>query len=714
MKTAPDLEVEPTIEPDSQRVKDWLSTVVRRVREDQEARASWVQSRAHFFSRRYCLEWRNPTFPWVNSSNVVIPLIDKKIDELKPQYVNIIAASNPPVTAQAAMPEYQRKTKNVELFFEWLVHHGSPQFMEETILAVDDCLETGRGILKTYWKYETRTTPTYLTAARLPERLKRLIVAQRGEEEANRMFIAAGGQGGAIVITPREFDGLREQISAVVQAEFDLDEDEPRDKKALSDLMAWLRSGAKEPLRFQSRDVVTNVPVIRAINPIDFIVPENATSCIEEHERITEVMYFTKQQLMANAIDQKLNTKVLDDMIRKRGSGTEMKLAAKGANWQKVLVDIRQDAREGIISGDDDLFEIWKISTWMSPSEGAPERKVVVLVPADTVNAPLKIKVHNRPNGKWGISSFCFEHNKRRWYSPRGVPEKLDDIEAEFTAQHRAKLNRMAIVNAPTMKYRPGRHINPNTSKFVPGQMYPTSDPSGDVIPMEFSNMDVSFDNEMQMLQVYAESYLGGQDYSLTGNSTLSEARTATEINAVQSQARASLSMRGLLFKLCYNEIWEEFFNLWHAVGPDQVYVKVTGGDEPIRLTKEELQGKFLLTCTGTIGSSDPVLEAQKAQARIIILAQLKSLLEPRFEVNLGEAVIDWMEKDNIRLMKRVLRERSPEELQQIQQQQQQAQAQQEQQELAMASAGGKPSSVGKSGPSAPQVAAIPPLGARS
>jgi hypothetical protein len=721
MKLSPDEKVSPEIATDSGRITDWLKGLVKRVHEDFENRANWVQAREHFFARRYCLEGRNPSTPWVGSSNIVLPLIDKKIDELKPQYVNMIVAARPPVTCKAVRPQYQKKVRNVELLFDWLVHEGSPRFTHEMIMGDDDCLETGRAIVKTYWRYETRQAPGMLTSARLPGRLQPLIVSQRDEQHANQLFAQAGGPGGAaIVLTRREFDRMSDPIREVVKREFDLDEEEPRDRKAITGIMAWLRGGAKGELKFESRDTVLNVPAIRAVSGLDFVVPENATDDIEEHERFVEIMYLTSQQLRAATADQKLNKTAVDHLIQKRKKGGESDNKGGGpSNWQRNMMEIREASREGTSgAGNNDLFEIWKCCTRLTEEAGGRDEKVIALIAADSPEAPLKIKKHSRPSGNWGYSTYTFELNKRRWYAARGVPEKLDDIEAEITAQHRAKLNRMAIVTTPTIKYRPGKHINPNTMKFFPGQMWPTNDPHNDVMELQFAQLDPVFDSEVQFLRTFCESYLGGPDYGITGNSNLTESRTATEINSINSQARQSLSMRGLLKKLAYDQVWREFFDMWHTMGPDEVYIQVTGGDEPLRLTKEELQGQFLLQCTGTIGSSDPVMEAQKAQNRLALLAQIQNagLLGMKYELDLGEAIRDWLEKDDIRLSKLVLRERSPQEIKQMQQEQQQAKAQQAQQELAMAAAGSKPKA-NKNG-AAPQgrpgIAALPPIGARN
>lgn len=656
---------------------------------------------------------------WCGNSNIVLPLIDKKIDELKPQYVNIIAAARPPVTVHAIQPDYQSKAKNVELWFDWLVHHASPNFVEETILGVDDCLETGRAIIKDYWHYETRPAPSCLKAERLPPRLRQLVVV-KDAQQADLQFARAGGPGsGMAVMTPPQFNALRDQIKAIVQEEFDLDPEESADKKAIEDILDWLKGGAKGELYFNSRDVVVNVPAIRAISPIDFIVPENATTDIEDMERMTEVMYFTPQQLRNLAADQKLNKGAVDELLARRSKGKvdDDRGGTTGVNNQKRIMEIRQDNREGL-SGDgaEDLIEVWRTSSWMTV-EGGRDRKVVIMLPRDNRDLPLQFKAYNRPSGKWNYHSYSFELNKRRWYSPRGIPEKLDDLEAQMTATERAKLNRNAIVTAPTLKYKPNRLINPATWKFIPGQMFPTNDPHNDVVPLEMQNIDLVFDSEIEKLRTWSEDYIGGPDYGLAESGSMSEPRTAEEIRAIGSKARMSLSMRGLQMQLCYKKIWGEFFDLWHSVGPETVYVRVTGGDEPIKLTKEELQGKFFFQCTGTIGTSDPQYEAQRAQARLIILAQLKPLAEPQYEINLGEAIADWLEKDDLRLMKRVVRKRSPEELQQIEQQMQQAAAQQQAQEVALAATGQSAKSTSsKSKPpqnTSPKIPALPGGGNR-
>jgi hypothetical protein len=132
------------------------------------------------------------------------------------------------------------------------------------------------------------------------------------------------------------------------------------------------------------------------------------------------------------------------------------------------------------------------------------------------------------------------------------------------------------------------------------------------------------------------------------------------------------------MFQKMMGEVYNEFFELWHQYGPQDAYVRVTGGDDPLKITREGMQGNFVFQPTGTIGEQDPALEAQKAQNRLFVLMQIaqNGLAEPQYELNLGEAVADYLEKDDIRLSKRIMRRRSPQEVQAIvQEQQRKAQA---------------------------------------
>jgi hypothetical protein len=168
--------IDNAIASDSQYVKDWLGQLNRRVKEDDQARQEWSQSMTNAYRIRYMLEWRRVEFPWPGSADIVMPLIDMMCDRLKPSYLNLITQVHPPVTVLAADKASRDRASSVELWFDWLVRAGSPNFERESAFCIDDILETGRGILKSIWWYETRTAPETISLRRLDPSLVPFVV----------------------------------------------------------------------------------------------------------------------------------------------------------------------------------------------------------------------------------------------------------------------------------------------------------------------------------------------------------------------------------------------------------------------------------------------------------------------------------------------------------------------------------------------------------
>ena len=677
----------------SRRTKDFVSGLVGQVKKCQTARMGWIQKCDHYRRRRYGMEFRNPSYPWPGSSSIVPPLIDKKIDELKPSYINLLTSVHPPVTVLGVSPESQENGSNAELWFEWLIKFGSPSFVEQVILATDDLLEIGRGILKSVWHYETSRQKETIRPSTLPDRLRRLIVVDRSFREAEAMHAASAG--GTMILTKPEFDERRDLIANIIQREFDLDPEEAGDKAAISQLLSWFRSGAKNPITIDKRDTRVNVPGVVAVSPKNLIVPEWTTD-IEGAEYIAHQMWFNVHQFRQRAEDAGWDQTAVKAILEKKRFTGEKNSSAP---FDAERAD--EARRAGVWYTADQQIEVHEAYTWFSPSEGQLDQKIVCLYSPDMPDMPLKLFSYQRPSGKWPFHAATFELNKARWYSPRGVPEKIDDLEYEIIQQHRAKLNRMTIANAPTFSYRVGQGINPANYKWIPGQFYPRRN-ADDVTPMMIPNLDMSFEREEQVLRTWVEDYLGGVDFGLANaESSLTEPRTATEIQAIQGRSRQSLSLRGTLFQRMMAGVYREMFDLWMQWGDPEIYIELTGGD-PIKLTKEQLQGQFELVPTGTIGEQDPSMLAQKALQRVMLLMQAKQadIMGDAWDIDLGQAVLDWLEHDNPRAAKRILRKRSPEEIQQVVQMRQQVMQQQQQQERALAFVKSKPATPPASGPS--------------
>ena len=653
---------QPDFELGAQRAKDWLQDTVEGLSHDLGQRADWLSRRSHYQRRRYAQEMRNPELPWRGSSDIILPLIDKAIDQLKPRYANLVFAAKPPVTVLGWDDESHRKANRLELWFEWLLKFYSPNFGGELVLGIDDLLETGRCIYKTFWRRETRQSGQVLDLERLPQRLRQLQVAKT-PRQAEQIFAQNGNNA---VLTQREFDGNRELLEKAVARELGLGLDSDRDRKVVSEVLAWFRNGAEGELKIAPRDVVLDAPAMVAVSPIDFLVPAH-TEEIEDAERMAHMTRVNRAQLQRLAWDSGWNREAVNALLENRLGSTS---AIRTGFFEEYREDSR--TREGIREERKDTFELWEVCSWFSDGPNQPMKRVVVLVSPDNPLVPLKSYVYTRKH--WPYRTATFERNKRRWHSPRGVPEKLNDLEKEVTFQHRQKLNRMMMENAPSWIYGRNSGFNPGNVHWLPGQFYEVANIQNAVLPMPVPQVSPSEVQEEQILQTWADEYIGGQDF---GNSNvlsnLQEPRTATEIRGIQNNASQALSLRGALFQEALRGVYDDFFELWHTYGPDEVVVKATLDADPIRLTKKEMQGNFRIQVIGTIGQQDPQFESAKRLSIIQVLLQVAQAgaLGDRYEMDLGEAVLDWLEGEDVRLASRVLRQRTPEEVQQIREQRQ-------------------------------------------
>lgn len=647
----------------TQRVKDFIVSTIRHVEADIDDRAGWTSKQRYWYRRRYGMEHREPIYPWPDSSDIVLPLIDMTIDRLKPLYVGLVTQARPPVSVISYSRENLERTAGIEVWFDWLIRCGSPNFIREVILGVDDVLQEGRAVFKTMWQHETRTEPETLSITRLPLRLRGLQVVKE-EKDADRAFLEAGGT----PLSEKEFDKLKPQFAGVIAREFQLyPEDSDRDKAVVDKVLAWFRSGAKEPITIKRNNVTVSAPRLVAVDPFDFIMPANACG-VEEAPRMAQRLYLTETKLRAQARDNQWRQGAVSELLDRRKKKGGRKGSGSGSlNMETQISEYNQ--REGVEFDRDDVFELWEVATWCDIDGDMRDEKVIVLVSPELPDMPLKMYAYERPSGRWPYHTCEFELNDRRWYAPRGVPEKLSDIEDEITAQHRGKLNAMAIANAPTFVARKGAS-SLRGFQWMPGAVLFTQNPTDfQQIPIEAK--DFSFEREEQVLRTWAEQYIGTSDFGLANPlSNLTEPRTAKEIGALQSQQRQALSLRGEIFQNCMGEVYGEFFDMWHRYGPDEVWLHVAAQDV-IRLTKEEMEGDYLFVPTGTIGETDKAFETAKALARIQILMQAVTTgaLGDRYEADVGEAVRDWLEKDDPRASRRILRIRSDEEVQQIREQ---------------------------------------------
>src|SRR5262245_35674022 len=199
---------------DTQRFKDFLKKLMKRISEDWDAANAWREDCREDYRLRYCQEWRNVAWPWPGASDFCSPLIDAQIEKIKAQYSQLATSVHPPITALAADQISLQNANNVEKWFDWWTRYTPANFIQEDILCIDDTCSMGRGIKKTMYVHETRTAPITLIKEKLPRRIQKWIV-----EPARIVPGALSGE----ALTRRQFDFMVTQTRYGIAGALELD-----------------------------------------------------------------------------------------------------------------------------------------------------------------------------------------------------------------------------------------------------------------------------------------------------------------------------------------------------------------------------------------------------------------------------------------------------------------------------------------------------------
>jgi hypothetical protein len=408
-----------------------------------------------------------------------------------------------------------------------------------------------------------------------------------------------------------------------------------------------------------------------AVSPYDCIFPQNTTD-IQEAERVTHRIRMGTNEMVRHAHQSGWNMKLLKEIVNNRSQRQNSN--THNVDEQHIQSERDRNHLSGIAEHDE--HTLYEIYTWMSDVEFGPQKKISYIVHKDRIKEPLMIRAWARDSGRfpWHISKM--ETSSRRIMGSRGLPEMLNDIDAEVTLNHRAKHNRAQVSTSPSFAYRPGSGFNPENVRWIPGGMYPTSRPGQDVVPLAVPPMDSYEDREEATLRTWAEEYTGSSDFGLANPlSSLTEARTAREISAIESSSSMGAIIAGSSFGQVIEEVCDEWFDMYHSFGPEELWIARTAS-EPMLLSKADLRGNYSFSMSSAVNSGGVEGKAQKALQRLLfsLEGQIHNQIGDKYELDIGEVIRDWLERSDPRFAARVLRERTPEEIKARQEERQRVQ----------------------------------------
>lgn len=299
------------------------------------------------------------------------------------------------------------------------------------------------------------------------------------------------------------------------------------------------------------------------VDPLFFVVP-SMTKSLQDAEFVTEIVQYSPAQYrQIKVFRQDADfVKRLQTRGDENGDGDESN-------------DVKY-AREGLTQPDNNTIVLWttyrkeyvdakQVEIAIDPVSGASisvetvkkVRRVRVYtyaphMPDMPVRAPFTLPYsHN----EYPFVDFPAEGKEKRWYSPRGVAERLASFEVYLCKTWNEKADAMTFYNNPI--YSTGGTTIPNASnlKMTPGSIFQTA-----LTRIDAGNPPISFDQEMINARATAESLVQVPDFGMGKQTDLSERRTATEIQAISQLSSAGQDARAQLFRKrlrqLYRQVW--------------------------------------------------------------------------------------------------------------------------------------------------------------
>jgi hypothetical protein len=550
----------------------------------------WEDNQAKFSRMLYRVK-KDKTFPFVGCANLRMPTIETNIRKVKAALVNVIFGIRPIVQVVPTPSGNWESALKIEKFLDHLIM-DKIRIKPKSVIGIDQACEKGFYLFKPYWNTNIIT------------RVEKLNIDDLSMEEA--MFIFD-------VNTPPE------AIKQAIAQKYDVDMSPLVAKEndaSLEKIIASINKGDKK-IDVEFQDVICNYPDIALAEPERVYVP---TDSGYHPESCSWIIHEFDLPLETLRINSKVKGWNIGDIIENVEAQQKKTVVSLGGSSRDKDIDDDKDSREGIsILEKTNKVRVWEYYGWFDINDDGVDEKCVITIAPDFDKVLRKIALPFY-SGKYPFVKLFYELTDDRWFSHRGIPEIIEDIVKEIDMQHNMKLDSQTMRNAPMYIYRAGM-INKNTMQFAWGQGIAAQgmQPLNDLIqPINNNNPNVEFSykDEQMLLETKVQELLGQPDYTLQSMINRRQPRTLGEVQ-MQSQGMQNMfTLDADLFRQSFEELFNWIWDLWCQYGDEQYEFAYFGrnGYEPIKMTREETQGKYKISIRGNDQNTNPQVRLQKTQ----------------------------------------------------------------------------------------------------
>jgi hypothetical protein len=605
-----------------QTPKELVSIIKQKVDDAMALTTTWEQNNVKWYKMRYRIK-KTKNFPFVGCSNIRMPTIETKIRKLKAALVNVVFGIRPVIQCVPSESGRWETALKIEKFLDHLIMDVMDT-KNKAIIAIDRALEKGFYLLKPFWNTDIIT------------RIEKYSIEDLSMEEAQQLY--------SMNTTP-------EMIAMAIQKKFDVDmsqkvakENRIAIEKAVDDVLK-----GKTSIELKVLDVICDYPDFALAEPERVYVAPDAGYDPQSSEYLVHEFELDFHQLKMRKenngwkVDEILDAvEVADSKEANQGSG----------NTQDKELDTEKDLREGIDRlHKSSKVKIWECYGWFDINgDGELEKSVITVAPDfDTVVRKISLPFYS---GKYPFVKLFYELTDDRWFSHRGIPELIEDIVKEIDMQHMQKLDSQTMRNTPMFTHRAGM-VNKNAMQFIFGQSLPVQgmQPLDDIIkPLNNNNPNVefSYEREQMLLETKVEELIGQVDFSLQSMINKRQPRTLGEVQLQNQNMQQVFSLDADLFRGSFEALFNWIWDLWCQYGDEAYEFAYFGKDgyQPIKLTKEEIQGKYSIKVRGNDQNTNPQNRLQKAQAAYMLTQNTPLLQMGVIKPHHAAAIVDYMLKE--------------------------------------------------------------------
>lgn len=547
----------------------FVNELAQNVETERTNRSTWEININKGINLRYGI--RNvKVSPWKNCANFSVPLVDTHINTNKAAYVNLINA-NPICTFEPYGPEDVEPSRKRELLFDWRMK-TKVRFFEPYNYGVDIALEQGVVIWKVIWKFTTNTYTEFVDLKDFDEQTLGALFDKRVNDQ---------------------------MLMQIIEEEYGVDMTYQENYDAVMGAVKKFREGATE---FSMKLVETedNQPEVIPLSLLEDVVVPIETTDIQQALFIDHKIWRTINDVKIDMNNEKYE-KFSDDEIKAWGGG--------------IKASARRNKRISVV--DDKMVLIHETCCWYDVNDDGIEERCIVTYPDADPDAILRFIEVPYDHGLFPYSMTKRELNDRCAYSSRGYPLLDEDYQVAISKALNQAID-VADVSLPRLVHKKGALGNVKNIRYSPMENIEVQTGTVDDVRFEYpTNMNQGFIfQQIQMLKAWADNRIGNVQAALSDPTNLAGSgqggkKSAREAGLIANMASGVQSLDLLVWQMQMADVYFQIDALYDQFGDESEEVAITG-EQPLKVNRREIQGRFHIIPNGRLENTDPMLRAQK------------------------------------------------------------------------------------------------------